>query len=310
MPTQSERLAGGLIGLLVGDALGVPYEFHDPEDIPPLEQIEYAPPPGFHRAHHGTPPGTWSDDGSLALCLLDSLLVCGVFDAEDFGRRVTRWSDAGYLAVDGRVFDIGIQTSRAIAALRAGTPALAAGSTEEHALGNGSLMRALPLALWHTGPDAALVADAQAQSRVTHGHLRAQVCCALYCLWARYILRELADPWDEAVASLRALWPEAAAERAELELIIHPDQLMTGRGRGYVVDCLRSAYWATTQGAYEQVVRAAIALGHDTDTTACVAGGIAGLRDGVAAIPSRWRADLRGLGLYQPLIDQLVARCG
>jgi hypothetical protein len=51
MPTLEERISGGLIGLLVGDALGVPYEFHDAHDIPALERIEFDPPPGFERAH-------------------------------------------------------------------------------------------------------------------------------------------------------------------------------------------------------------------------------------------------------------------
>ena len=68
-----ERLAGSLLGLLVGDALGVPYEFHPPEAIPPLEQIEFSPPNGFQRAHSNVPPGTWSDDGAQALALLHSL---------------------------------------------------------------------------------------------------------------------------------------------------------------------------------------------------------------------------------------------
>ncbi len=307
MPTDNERLEGGLIGLLVGDALGVPYEFHDAADIPPADQIEYAPPVGFRRAHTGTPPGTWSDDGALALCLLASLLTCGAFDAEDFGWRLIRWSDEGYMAVDGRVFDVGIQTSRAINTLRQGTPALEAGSTEERALGNGSLMRALPLALWRTGTDVALVADAQAQSRVTHGHLRAQVCCALYCLWARYTLRADPRPWETAVGVLRALWPESSPERAELDFSIRPDDPEPGHGGGYVVDCLRSARWATEQGDYERVVKAAIGLGRDTDTTACVAGGIAGVRDGVGAIPTRWREHLRGQELYAPLLAELLA---
>src|SRR5579859_2515561 len=114
MSTREERIAGGLMGLLVGDALGVPYEFHAPESLPPVAQIEFEPPAGFARAHSGTPPGVWSDDGSQALCLLDSLLACGRLDVEDFGRRVLRWYDKGYLAVDGRVFDVGIQTGRAL----------------------------------------------------------------------------------------------------------------------------------------------------------------------------------------------------
>ena len=74
-----------------------------------------------------------------------------------------------------------------------------------------------------------------------------------------------------------------------------------------MVDSLRSARWAVEQGNYEQVVRAAIRLGRDTDTTACVAGGIAGLRDGIAGIPERWSNALRGRDLLQPLLDNLLA---
>lgn len=306
MPTREEQLAGGLIGLLVGDALGVPYEFNPPERIPPPGQIEYTPPAGFQRSHASALPGSWSDDGAQALCLLDSLLACGRFEAEDFGSRLVRWLDEGYLAVDGNVFDVGNQTSKAIAKLREGTPALAAGSTEEHALGNGSLMRVLPLALWHRGPDAELIADAQAQSRITHGHPRAQVCCALYCLWARRILEGSADSWDAAVASLRTIYSTSSIERYELDHHIQPDEPPAGQGRGYVLDALHSARWAVSQGNYETVVRAAISLGNDTDTTACLAGGIAGLHDGVNAIPQRWRDGLRGKVLYAPLLSKLT----
>ncbi len=80
MPTRKERIEGGLVGLLVGDALGVPYEFSSPSELPTADRIEFEPPPDFRRAHSGTPCGTWSDDSAQALCLLDSLLTCGRFD--------------------------------------------------------------------------------------------------------------------------------------------------------------------------------------------------------------------------------------
>jgi ADP-ribosyl-[dinitrogen reductase] hydrolase len=305
-----DRIEGGLIGLLVGDALGVPYEFHLPQEVPPLDLIEFVPPPGFNRAHMGVPPGTWSDDGAQALALLASLLDCDCFDADDFGGRLVAWYEHGTLAVDRYVFDVGIQTAQAIRAMIAGAPAASAGSTDEQANGNGSLMRALPLALWHRGGDAELVADAHAQSRVTHGHLRSQICCALYCLWARRVLANVADPWPAAVAALRAIYGEGAPELAELEFHIRPDDPPEGRGSGYVVDCLRSARLALEAGHFEQVVKAAVALGRDTDTTACVAGGIAGLRDGVQAIPERWRTGLRGRELVSPLLERLLQRRG
>jgi len=115
-----DKIAGGLLGLLVGDALGVPYEFHSPTDIPPLPDIEFEPPGNFHRSHNSVPPGTWSDDGAQALVLLASLNYCGELDLGDLGRRLINWYDNGYLAVDNHVFDVGVQTSCALQRLADG----------------------------------------------------------------------------------------------------------------------------------------------------------------------------------------------
>ncbi|HEU5097597.1 MAG TPA: ADP-ribosylglycohydrolase family protein [Roseiflexaceae bacterium] len=306
MPTLRERLEGGLYGLLIGDALGVPYEFHRPEALPPQPEIEMTPPARFPRAHAGVAPGTWSDDGAQALALLASLLDHAALEVGDVGARLVDWYQNGYLAVDRHVFDVGIQTRDAIGRMMSGTPASQAGRTDEQANGNGSLMRVLPLALWHRGSDEALVDDAHRQSCITHGHLRSQVCCALYCLWARRVLQESAEPWADAVASLRAIYGFTSPAYAELESSIRPDAFPAGQGSGYVVDSLHSARWALNAGNYEQVVKSAIALGHDTDTTACIAGGIAGLRDGIGAIPGRWRAQLRGQELVAPLWRRLA----
>lgn len=306
----AEKISGGLVGLLVGDALGVPYEFHQREEIPAAAQIEFTPPPGFRRSHRGVPPGTWSDDGAHALILLASLLDRGKVDLDDLGSRMIDWYNTGYKAVAGHVFDVGLQTAQAIDRLARGVPAAEAGSRDEQANGNGSLMRVLPLALWHKGSAEDLVADAHRQSLLTHGHMRSQVCCALYCLWARYTLEELNDPWREAVSTLRGIYAKDSQAREELEWSIRPDDKTDGppdvNGSGYVVDCLRSARWALQAGDYEHVVKAAVSLGNDTDTTACVAGGIAGLRDGVNAIPERWRNALRGKELYEEDLRLLI----
>ncbi|MGE3820984.1 MAG: ADP-ribosylglycohydrolase family protein [Isosphaeraceae bacterium] len=310
LPRRADRIAGGLIGLLVGDALGVPYEFRPPELIPAAHAIEFQPPQGYARAHASVPPGTYSDDGAQALCLLASLLDRGALDPEDLGRRLLAWYDSGYLAVDGQVFDVGIQTSRALSALRQGTPALEAGPAHESTNGNGSLMRVLPLALWHQGADDELVADACAQSVVTHGHVRSQLCCALYCLWARRTLDESGDPWGSAVATLREILQDDPEGLADLEQSVRPDDRAEPTGRGYVVDSLHSARWAVEAGDYTTAVKAAVALGHDTDTTAAVAGGIAGIRQGLSGIPTRWRDALRGRELYQPLLDRLIEKVG
>lgn len=305
MISREDRIEGGLLGLLVGDALGVPYEFQRPEDLPPRALLEFEPPPGARRSHR-VPPGTWSDDGAQALALLASLLGRGRLDLDDLGRLLVAWRDDGFLAVDGDVFDVGLQTSLALRRLREGVPARESGPAGERDNGNGSLMRVLPLALWHRGSDSQLAADADAQSLVTHGHPRSRACCALYCLWARRTSEGRSDAWAAAVAAFRAIYPPGDPLRDEAELHVRPDDPPSGRGSGYVVDCLNSARLAVGAGPYEEAVRAAVALGGDTDTTACVAGGIAGLRDGAGAIPERWRAALRGRELYEPLLRELL----
>lgn len=305
IPDRRQRIAGGLIGLLVGDALGVPYEFNPPVAIPAEHLLEYQPPPGFQRSHARVPPGTWSDDGAQALCLLASLLHCKALDLGDFSRRLLNWYEHGYMAVDNDVFDVGVATSLALRRLREGAAPEVSGGSAENSNGNGSLMRVLPLALWHRGSDAELVADAQRQSLVTHGHPRSQVCCALYCLMARRLLDGSTAPWPEAVAIARRFYADDSVEREELEFSIRPDVPQRGNGTGYVVDCLRSAVTCLEQPDYERAVRMAIRMGHDTDTTACVVGGLAGIRHGVAAIPLRWRENLRGGSQWRPLLEQL-----
>ena len=158
------------------------------------------------------------------------------------------------------VFDFGNQTVRALRAIEAGTPELEAAPSGERSNGNGSLMRVLPLALWHRGSDAELVADAHLQSRVTHPHVRSQVCCALYCLWAR---RELAGKpygWASAVTALREVFSDFPGHSHELETKVRPDDPPWGNGTGYVVDCLHSARLVSDEGTFEATVKAAVEL--------------------------------------------------
>ncbi|HEY0459235.1 MAG TPA: ADP-ribosylglycohydrolase family protein [Pyrinomonadaceae bacterium] len=307
--TKAERIKGGIVGLLAGDALGVPYEFHARQEIPAFDEIEFEPPAGFRRAHAGVPPGTYSDDGAQALILLNSLLECDRFDAAHFAGGLVDWYDKGFMAVGGVVFDVGIQTAAAIGELKRGTEPLLAGGTDEYSNGNGSLMRVLPLALWHTGTDLELIADAFDQSGVTHGHLRAKLCCALYCLWARRILQNAGNAWESAVETLYEIFSEGTIERTEFETrIFSKDAIFDVKGSGYVVDSLRAARWANGNKTYEETVKAAISLGDDTDTTACIAGGIAGLKFGINSIPERWRENLRGKKIYEPLLEKLLER--
>lgn len=308
---DENKIKGGLFGLLVGDALGVPYEFHAAADIPPMDKIEMQPPKGFHRAHGSVKPGTWSDDGAQALCLLDSLLEKGRFDLMDFSERVLAWYEDGLWAVDKDVFDVGIQTGMALAEFNDGVPPEKCGFVRPEGKGNGALMRVLPLALWHEGSNEELVRDAHEQCLITHGHITNQVCCGLYCLIARELIKGsgFEDALTNAVSVLRRIYADMPEYAEEFELRLRPDEggVWTGKGSGYVVDSLRSAVMLMRDAkSYEDVVKRAIALGDDTDTTACIGGGLAGIMFGYDGIPTRWTDALRERKSVDRLLDKLL----
>jgi ADP-ribosyl-[dinitrogen reductase] hydrolase len=307
--TKQDQLKGAIYGLLVGDAVGVSYEFLLAEQLPAYDQIEMLPPNNFAKTYPHIPVGTWSDDGAQALCLLDSLLYKNKMDTEDFMKRICNWYQCGYMAVDFQVFDVGVQTAEAIRNYLSGVPLLQVANNDVLANGNGSLMRVLPLAIWHQGSDIQLIEDAYAQSHVTHAHLRSKVCCALYCLWARSILNglDIDAAWSDAVTKLRAYLKDKPDDLEQLEYYIRPDELEKGTGSGYVVDCLKSARYALQQTTYQDVIKTAIAFGRDTDTTACVAGGIAGFYFGFDSIPESWLAQLRAKDLVEPLLAKLLS---
>ena len=306
MLSLRDRLSGGLVGLLVGDALGVPYEFLSPSEVPDRSTIEFVPPPNSPHPAHSAPPGTWSDDGAQALCLLSTLLECGALDLQVFSNKLLQWRFEAAFTPDRKVFDCGFQTQAALRSLAEGVPPDRSGPSGEQDNGNGSLMRVLPLAIWHKGSDEQLYTDARRQSLVTHGHLRSQLCCALYCLWARELIQGEPGAWDLAAEKVRKLGRSDAATSEEAGFILNETHRASACGSGYVLNSLWSVRVAMQESDYESVVRAAVAFGNDTDTTACIAGGLAGIRDGVASIPERWRNSLHGRHIYEPLLHELL----
>jgi ADP-ribosylglycohydrolase/protein-tyrosine phosphatase len=300
------RLVGGVWGHLVGDAMGVPYEFRSPDEIDAIRWGE--------TGTHDQPPGTWSDDGALMLALLDSLTASGVgFEVDDQGRRALAWwRDRAYTPDGDGCFDMGDTTRRALSAIEAGQPAADAGPVDEWSCGNGSLMRILPVAL--VGRDletADLIEQSQRASRVTHGHPRCQVACVLYVLTARNLLqgqRDRGAALSNAADDLRAAY---GGEPEMIEALYHLLGYSERGGKGRVWDSFWSA-WDALGGAtsYQETIERAIAYGNDTDTTAAIAGGLAGIYWGIDGIPKEWLDGMRGREVVVPLVDGLLGRGG
>jgi len=303
-----ERLEGAIYGHLCGDALGVPYEF---QPAAAIGEVTWR-----GDGTHDRPAGTWSDDGALMLALLDSLLQAG-FDTADQARRSLAWRDEGRYAVGGIVFDVGSATTRALDALRSGAMPESAGDIE--AVGNGSLMRILPLPLvLREVDDDELIESAARASRVTHGSAEAQLACALYVLLVRGLLDGATDRGGVMSRARRVLrahlsrgglpGSKEAADPLLAVSALDAFEAWSGRaGRGRVVDSFWSAWDAfASADDYPAAVRAAVSYGNDTDTTAAIAGGLAGVHFGIAGIPLEWHRGLRDRALAQRLIDRLV----
>ena len=303
-----DRLEGAVYGHLVGHALGVSHELDPPR---PVGEVTWR-----GGGAHGQPAGTWRDDGAVMLALLDSLLGTG-FDLDEQGRRAPAWRTEGRRDPGATAFDVGAATRSALDRIAAATPAREAGAVEAKA--NGSLMRVLPLplVLRHL-PDDELVDLAARASRVTHGSAEAQVACALYVLVTRGLLRGAGDPSRalagarrdlRATLSVHGLPGSAeAADPAAAVAALDGIEARSGRaGDGRVADSFWSAWGAFAAARdYRDAVTRAVALGRDTDTTAAIAGGLAGIRWGIAGIPAAWRRGLRDPGIARRLVDRLV----
>lgn len=253
---MAATLADCIYGQAVADALGVPYEFRARDTFACTDMVGFV-------SHH-QPAGTWSDDTSMALCICDSYRVLGRIDVDDIRARFVRWYREGAYTVDG-LFDIGGACARALDQ--------GFGCTGERDNGNGSLMRTVPLAFTAATDD-----EVRAVSAITHAHPTSTELCVALVRIARDLVRGV--PVREAVPAADAL---AARPRTDV------------RSGGFVRDTYEAALWCLlTTGTYADCVLTAVNLGDDTDTTAAVAGALAGIVYGADAIPAAWLSALRG----------------
>lgn len=307
---QSSR--SGILGAIVGDALGVPFEFD------PRSQIAYAP--AKDMIGYGTydqPPGTWSDDSSLILCTIHALK--DGYDLGQIAEVFVDWFETGLWTPHGTVFDIGFTTKNVIDRLSKGEDPRYSGEVEEHTNGNGSLMRIIPMA-YHLLDEKAvdLRYDRVAEvSAISHAHVRSKLCCFYYTELARYLIKgaKLESALDAANETLR----ETLAARGIVAYETKNYQRLLSGGigdmpedeiysTGYVVHTLEASIWCLlNSSSYSDAVLKAVNLGEDTDTTACVTGGLAGIMYGEHAIPERWLLKIARLDEIKNLINMFDA---
>ena len=285
-----DRVRGALIGLAVGDAVGTTVEFKPPGTFAPVTEMVGGGPFRLRA-------GEWTDDTSMALCLAESLIECGGFDARDQMERYVRWWRTGHLSSTGRCFDIGNTTRDALSRFeQTGDPF--SGSTSPNAAGNGSLMRLAPVAMVYANRAAEGIAACGESSRTTHGAREAVDACRyfgglLIGAMNGVSTAELLSPMYSPVPGLwerEPLAPKIAEVAGGSFARRSPPHIA---GTGYVVRSLEAALWAFAKTAnYKDGCLVAANLGDDADTTAAVYGQIAGAHYGELLIPTDWRVKL------------------
>jgi ADP-ribosyl-[dinitrogen reductase] hydrolase len=283
----ADRAIGSLVGLAVGDAVGAAVEFQGPGTFEPISDMIGGGP-------FNLKPGEWTDDTSMALCLAESLIERKGFDAKDQLQRYVRWWKGGHYSAKGYCFDIGNQTSTALAEFVAtGKPFC--GPIGDDNSGNGSLMRLCPAVIPFCDDPEEAIAAAGESSRTTHGSRQCVDACryfgallvgAMNGVPKRALLQGVYSPmsgcWESRPLDAKIVEVAAGSFRAK-----EPPEI---RGTGYVVDCLEAALWAFDRtDTFKEAILSAANLGDDADTTAAVCGQIAGAYYGYSQIPENWR---------------------
>lgn len=297
------KFYNGIMGLVVGDALGVPMEFKKRDTFTVTDMTGYGT--------YNQPPGTWSDDSSLTLATLDSMAKLGKVDPADIMQNFFYWLNDGMFTPYGKVFDVGGGTRRAIARFANGKDAAKCGGKTRMDNGNGALMRILPVAMM---PDRTYKqVDILSVAHLTHAHFISDFACLVYTVIVENLMDGLNK--EEAVSvGIQRLQHniENISMLTEYNRLPNIQTLKRAeiRSSGYVVDTLEAALWCfLNTNTYRDCVLAAVNLGEDTDTVAAVAGGLAGIYygcGGESGVPDEWIAQIPRRDWIKGLCAELI----
>ena len=306
----------GMMGVIVGDALGCPVQF-----IPRAQIAGRASGPVTGMEEGGTyqmPKGTWTDDSSMALATLASIRELGAIHPDDIMERFVDWYEDGEYTPFGYPFDMGTTCSMAIEKYERQKNTATCGGTSEHSNGNGSLMRIMPACLYAYDRNlsaAEAVRVVHIVGGLTHNHLRAKIACGLYCFCVKAVLDEegtLPERIQKGLNEGFAFYEQDAANAKELSRYARLRDVQAFgaapvteiRSSGYVVDSLEAAIWSLVRsGSFRECLLSAVNLGEDTDTIGAIAGGLAALYYSYDAIPADWLAVIRRREWIEDLYD-------
>ncbi len=286
------KVKGTLLGLAIGDALGVPVEFMSRLH---LQQNAVT---GFQSEHFNTDNlGVWSDDSSLTFCLAETIIEG--FSIELLGEKFKDWLYKNHWAPKDTAFEIGISTHNAIERLEKGVNAAESGENGEYSNGNGSLMRVAPLAYYLFNESIETrFQTTKSVSSITHAHIRSVISCFFYTEFLQNLLKfsDKFEAFETTQNTVRDYINSTSCNNDEKALFlrlfydkiqeIDESEIFS---TAYVIHTLEASIWCfLNTNSYEEAVLKAVNLGHDTDTTGSVTGALAGTFYGFEKINTNW----------------------
>jgi ADP-ribosylglycohydrolase len=323
MRGKADDFSAAMLGLAIGDALGFPTEFRSHKQIvaafPPrgveemvsIDDPRWAGTAVVVGAEH--PPGTYTDDTQMTIAVARALLVAGDADLDtlmrEMGRNFVEWSES---PDNNRA--PGSTCMTGCAGLAGGVPWREAGVAQSK--GCGSAMRVAPIGLFYWHNRARLLEVARSSSLLTHGHHAAIEGAAAGALMIALAL-EGASPAEMYGAIMEECAPHSPDLRACFEklpsLLNEPPEIALskqGLGEGWVAEeAVASALYCVWR--YPRDFREAVLCGvntdGDSDSIACITGGIMGASLGLEAIPKAWREQVEHSSFLYELGQQLYA---
>ncbi len=292
-----DMIVSGILGFIIGDAMGVPLEFTDRNKKNPVRDME-----GY--GSHRVPEGTWSDDTSMTIATIDSIIKEQTINYQDIMNNFVSWAiDSKYTATD-KVFDIGLTTNKALRKYRKyNIDPIKCGSGEIYENGNGSLMRILPIVYYLNKLN--LSDDQKTQiindsSSLTHSHEISKMGCKIYFDYIEGLINNQFDKF-KAYNYIKTIDYSKyySFETIEKYTRILEDDISkfksdSIKSSGYVVSTLESSLWTVlTTNSYEDAIIKAINLGDDTDTIGAITGSLAGMIYRYKSFPKRWTEKLK-----------------
>ena len=290
------KVENGIIGFVVGDTMGVPVEFNSRGKLllnPVTEMLEYGT--------HNMPKGCWSDDTSMTLATMDSIIKCKEINTNDMADKFIKWYRNGEYTATGIMFDIGTTTQQALVRYQRGIDiASKCGGEREYDNGNGSLMRMLPIAYYcylKGLEDTEILKIVKEVSSITHRHPISILGCYIYVRLAIELLKGkgLLQAYQEIKKLDYSYFTEDTIYK--YERILNNDiglyNINEISSNGYIVSTLEAVIWTLINSkSFNETIIKAINLGEDTDTVGACVGGLAGIYYGIENINQKWKDNI------------------